>query len=272
MQTIKLSSGYEIPVLGLGTWQLKGDICRRAVKNAIELGYRHIDTAWIYDNQDDVGEGIKKSGAERGKLFITSKVWTDNLRYDDVLEQCDETLQQLQLSYLDLYLIHWPDKDVDLKETFSAFKKLVDDKKVRSIGVSNFNIARIKEAKMKSEIPISVNQVEYHPYLNQEKLLKTCKENKIIVTAYSPLARGKILDDPILTKIANEVDKKSGQISLRWLIQKGLVVIPKASSEEHIKENMEIFDFKLSERQMDEINGIQIKRRLVNPGFSEFED
>ena len=169
-------------------------------------------------------------------------------------------------------MIHWPDKDVDLKETFSAFKKLVDDKKVRSIGVSNFNIARIKEAKMKSEIPISVNQVEYHPYLNQEKLLKTCKENKIIVTAYSPLARGKILDDPILTKIANEVDKKSGQISLRWLIQKGLVVIPKASSEEHIKENMEIFDFKLSERQMDEINGIQIKRRLVNPGFSEFED
>ena len=272
MQTANLSSGYEMPVLGLGTWQLTGNKCKSSVKKALELGYRHIDTAWIYENQEEVGEAIKESEIKREKLFITSKVWTDNLRYNEVLEQCDETLQQLQLSYLDLYLIHWPNKDVDLKGTFRAFKKLVDDKKVRSIGVSNFNIARIKEAKMKSEIPISVNQVEYHPYLNQEKLLKTCRENKIIVTAYSPLARGKVLDDPILTKIANEVDKKPGQISLRWLIQKGLVVIPKASSEEHIKEDMEIFNFKLSERQMDEINGIQIKRRLVNPGFSEFED
>ena len=209
---------------------------------------------------------------ERKKLFITSKVWTDNLRYEEVLEQCGETLQQLQLGYLDLYLIHWPNSNVDLKETFRAFKKLVEDKKVRSIGVSNFNITRVKEAKIKSEVPIAVNQVEYHPYLNQENLLKVCKENKIILTAYSPLARGRILDDPILIKIANEVDKKPSQVALRWLIQKGIIVIPKASSEKHLKENMEIFDFKLSEEQMDEINGIQIRIRLVNPGISEFED
>ncbi len=271
MQTIKLSSGYEIPILGLGTWQLTGRKCKEAVNEAIELGYRHIDTAWIYDNQEEVGAGIEDSKVKREKLFITSKVWTENLRYEDVLEQCEETLTQLGLNYLDLYLIHWPNKNIPLEETFRAFKRLIAEKKVKSIGVSNFNISRVKEAKAKSEIPISVNQVEYHPYLNQENLLEECKRNKIALTAYSPLARGKILDDPILIKIANEVDKNPGQVALRWLIQKGIIVIPKASSENHLRENMEIFDFKLSNQQMDEIEGIQIKKRLVNPKFSEFD-
>ena len=169
-----------------------------------------------------------------------------------------------------MYLIHWPNKKISLEETFRAFKKLVENKKIKSIGISNFNIERVQEAVKKSSIPISINQVEYHPYLNQESLLKVCKENKIILTAYSPLARGEILDDPILIKIANETDKKTNQVALRWLIQKEIIVIPKASSEEHIKENMEIFNFSLNEEQMEEINGIQIKRRLVNPRFSEF--
>ena len=271
MQTIKLSSGYEIPILGLGTWQLTGKKCKESVKKAIHLGYRHIDTAWIYDNQEEVGKGIRESGIARKKLFITSKVWTDNLEYESVLEQCEETLSQLNLDYLDLYLIHWPNINIPLEETFRAFKKLVDEEKVKSIGISNFNTERVKEATEKSKVPISVNQVEYHPYLNQENLLKICKENKIILIAYSPLARGKILDDPILIKIANEVDKKPSQVALRWLIQKNIVVIPKASSEDHLRENMEIFDFELSREQMEEINGIQIKRRLVNPGFSEFD-
>ncbi len=272
MQRIKLSSGYEIPILGLGTWQLTGKKCREAVKKAIQLGYRHIDTAWIYDNQEEVGKGIIESGIERKKLFITSKAWTDNLKYESVLEQCEETLSQLNLNYLDLYLIHWPNRNIPLEETFRAFKKLVDDGKVKSIGISNFNTERVKEAVEKSKVPISVNQVEYHPYLNQENLLKECKRNRIVLTAYSPLGRGKILDDPILIKVANEVDKKPSQVALRWLIQKNIIVIPKASSENHLRENMEIFDFELSKEQMDEINGIQIKRRLINPRFSEFED
>ena len=272
MQTIKLSSGYEIPILGLGTWQLTGKKCREAVKNAIELGYNHIDTAWIYDNQEEVGKAIKESKIKRENLFVTSKVWTENLKYEEVLEQCKETLEQLGLDYLDLYLIHWPNRDIPLEETFRAFKKLVDEKKVRSIGISNFNNARVREAKEKSKIPISINQVEYHPYLNQESLLEECKRNKITLTAYSPLARGKILDDPILIKIANETDRKPGQVALRWLIQKGIIVIPKASSEIHLKENMKIFDFELDKEQMNEINEIQVRRRLVNPAFSEFED
>ena len=271
MKTVKLASGFEMPVLGLGTWQLTGRKCREAVKKAIELGYRHIDTAWIYDNQEKIGEAIEESKIKREKLFITSKVWTDNLKYEDVLEQCEETLSQLKLNYLDLYLIHWPSKNIPLEETFRAFKKLVDDKKVRSIGISNFNIERVKEAVKKSKIPISVNQVEYHAYLNQENLLNECRKNKISLTAYSPLGRGKLLDDPILIKVANEVDKKPSQVALRWLIQKNIIVIPKASSENHLKENMEIFDFKLSEEQMNEINNIQVRKRLVNPGFSEFD-
>ncbi len=272
MQTIKLISGYEIPVLGLGTWQLTGKKCKESVKKAIELGYRHIDTAWIYDNQEEVGEGIKESGIKREKLFVTSKVWTDNLKYNEVLKQCEETLNQLKLNYLDLYLIHWPNKNIPLEETFRAFKELTEKGKVKSIGISNFNIERVREAKEKSKIPISINQVEYHPYLNQETLLEECKKNKITLTAYSPLARGKIFDDPILIKIATETDKKPGQVALRWLIQKGIIVIPKASSETHLKENMEIFDFKLSKEQMEDIDDIQIRRRLVNPAFSEFED
>lgn len=272
MKTVKLASGYSIPVLGLGTWQLTGKKCRETVKKAIEFGYKHIDTAWIYDNQEKIGEAIEESKIKREELFMTSKAWTDNLRYEDVLQQCDETLDQLKVNYLDLYLIHWPNKNIPLEETLHALKKLVDEKKIRSIGISNFNIARVKEAKEKSKIPISVNQVEYHPYLNQENLLKVCMENKIALTAYSPLARKKILDDPILIKVANEVDKKPSQVALRWLIQKNIIVIPKASSEDHLKENMEIFDFELSKEQMDEINDIQIRKRLVNPGFSEFED
>ncbi len=272
MQTIKLASGYEMPVLGLGTWQLTGRRCKEAVKKAVELGYRHIDTAWIYDNQEDVGNAIKESWIKREKLFITSKVWTDNLRYEDVLEQCKETLNQLKLDYLDLYLIHWPNSDVPLEETFRAFKKLVNDKKVRSIGVSNFNIARVREAKEKSEIPVSVNQVEYHPYLNQESLLEECKKNKITLTAYSPLARGNIINDKVLKAAAEKYNKTTSQVALRWLLQKNIIAIPKASSEDHLKENLNIFDFELEKEEIEKINKINIRKRLVNPGFSEFED
>ena len=238
MQTVKLSSGYEMPILGLGTWQLTGKKCKEAVKKAIELGYRHIDTAWIYENQEEIGDAIKESKIKREKLFVTSKVWTDNLKYNEVLEQCDETLSQLKLNYLDLYLIHWPNRDVPLEETFRALKRLVNDKKVRSIGISNFNIGRVKEAKEKSEIPVSVNQVKYHPYLNQESLLEECRKNKIALTAYSPLARGKIANDKTLKDIAEKHNKTVSQISLRWLLQKNIIVIPKASSEKHLRENM----------------------------------
>lgn len=269
MQSIKLPNG-EIPILGLGTWQLQGRKCKEAVLDAIKLGYRHIDTAWVYDNQEEIGQAIKESKVAREKIFITSKVWRDNLHYLDVLEQCQETLEQLQLEYLDLYLIHWPDAHIPMRETFKALHELQQQGKIRNIGVSNFTIQHLEEAKKHSR-KIAVNQVEYHPYLNQQELLEYCHKQKIKVTAYSPLGRGKILHDKTLTTIAHAHQKSSAQVCLRWLLQKGMVVIPKASSEHHLKTNMEIFDFSLTEKETQLINTIAANERLVNPGFAEFD-
>ena len=272
MKSIKLSSNYAMPILGLGTWQLQGKSCADSVKTAIQLGYTHIDTADAYENHAEVGKGIKESKVQRSKLFITTKVWTTELYYRDVIKNTQRFLEELRTDYIDLLLIHWPNKEIPMEEPFKAFKELIEAKKVRSIGVSNFTISHIKEAKKVSKIPITVNQVEYHPYLNQEDLLKYCKENKIIVTAYSPLARGRILEDSTLKEIAKTYNKTISQIVLRWLIQKGLIVIPKASSESHIKENLEIFDFELKKEDMNKINSLNKNKRFVNPRFAEFNN
>ena len=270
MQKLKLKSGNEIPILGLGTWQLSGKDCKEAVKKAIKLGYTHIDTALIYENQEEIGEALKEIKVDRAKLFITSKVWRDNLDYHGVLGQCDEVLYELGVDYVDLLLIHWPNSLMPMGETFKAFKELISEGKVKQIGVSNFTINHLKKAMEVSEVPITVNQVEYHPYLNQEELLNFCKKNNIILTAYSPLARGEVFKDNLLKEIAEKYNKSAAQVTLRWLIQKGIVVIPKSKNEKKIKENKEIFDFKLKREDVDKINNIKIKKRLVNPAFSEF--
>jgi len=270
--TIKLNSGNKMPVLGLGTWQMQGNRCKEAVKTAIEMGYTHIDTAWIYENQKEIGQALKEINANRTKLFITSKVWRTALSYDDLLAQCEETLKDLRTSYLDLYLVHWPNPEVPIKDTMRALKKLNDDGKVKNVGVSNFNIRLLKEALRNTRVPISVNQVEYHAHLNQENLLKFCMDNDIVVTAYSPLARGSLLKDQVISSIAKKHKKTNSQVALRWLLQKGLVVIPKASSGEHIKANMDIFNWSLGEEDMGKINSIGKKERLIDPGFADFDD
>jgi len=271
MKSLTLPSGHEMPLLGLGTWQLTGIKCREAVKQALALGYRHIDTAWVYDNHEEVGKAIKESKLSRDKLFITSKVWRDNLHYNDVLVQCTQALKQLKTDYLDLYLIHWPNKNIPMQETFEALHELLQQGKILNIGVSNFTIAHLENA-LKLSKKIAVNQVEFHPYLNQEELLNYCTKNKIKLTAYSPLGRGQILSDKTLTALAKAHNKSPAQVCLRWLIQKGLIVIPKASSSHHLKTNMEIFDFKLSAKETKAIDSIGIKRRFVNPGFNEFDE
>ena len=268
MDKIKLKSGFDMPVVGLGTWQNKGEECREAVKKAIELGYRHIDTAWVYENQKEVGEGIKESNVGREGLFITSKVWYSNLKYEEVLEQCEETLKELDLEYLDLYLIHWPNENISMEDTFRALNELVDKGKVKSIGVSNFTIDHLRKAMEFSKI--SVNQVEYHPYLNQEELLKFCKENEVVITAYSPLGHGEVLSDKVLKKIAENKGKEVAQIVLKWLVQKGMIVIPKARGEDHLKDNFEIFDFELNDKEMEKINNLDKGLRTCNPSFAEF--
>jgi diketogulonate reductase-like aldo/keto reductase len=245
MQFAKLNSGADMPMLGIGTWTLKGSKCRESVRKALEVGYRHIDTAEAYENQKQIALAIKDGDVDRDEIFITSKVWKTNLRYGDVMTACDKTLQELQTNYLDLYLIHWPNEDIPMKETFEALTKLKSDGKVRDIGVSNFTIPHIQEAKSVSETPISVNQVVCNPYNNQDDLLNYCRDNNTVITAYSPFGRGDLFTDERLRKIAGGYEKSLAQIILRWLTQKGIVVIPRSSSEDHLKANLDIFDWKL---------------------------
>ena len=234
-----------MPMVGIGTWTLKGDRCRESVRKALEVGYRHIDTAEAYENQKQIALAIEDSDVDRKELFITSKVWKTNLRYDDVLTACDNTLQELQTDYLDLYLIHWPNEDIPMKETFEALTKLKDDGKIKDIGVSNFTISHIKEAKSVSKSPISVDQVVYNPYNNQDDLLNYCRDNNIVITAYSPFGHGDLFTDERIKKIAEGYEKSLSQIILRWLTEKDIVVIPRSSSEEHLRANLDVFDWRL---------------------------
>ncbi len=272
MEFVKLNNGTLMPCIGLGTWQLNGSRCIEIVKKALEFGYRHIDTAEIYMNELEIGRAIKNF--DRKKLFITSKVWIENLTYYGVLASCEQSLSRLETGYLDQYLIHWPNKSADMNEAIKAFKALYDSGKIRSFGVSNFSINNLKETiKIANtlKIPVSANQVEFHPFLYQKELLDFCNKNSIIVTAYSPLARGNIDSYPILNEIAKKYNKTSSQISLRWLLEKNIVVIPKSSSELHLKENLDL-NFRLDKKDIHRIDNIKKQVRLVNPLFAEFDD
>jgi diketogulonate reductase-like aldo/keto reductase len=254
MERFALKDGNSIPALGLGTWQLTGEICVRVVRRALELGYVHIDTAEIYGNQREIGRAIK--GFPRSELFLTSKVWTNHLWYEEVLEACDRTLEELGTDYIDLYLIHWPNDEVPLKETLKAMRKLKEKGKVRSVGVSNFDVGHLEEALVVEERLVVVNQIEFHPYLYPKEVHEFCKRRGIVVTAYSPLGRGRVLQDEKIRRIARKLGRTPAQICLRWAIQKGAVVIPKASSAEHLKENLEVFGWELSEEDMADLDSL----------------
>ncbi|NGX62688.1 MAG: 2,5-diketo-D-gluconic acid reductase A [Candidatus Anoxychlamydiales bacterium] len=271
MRFKKLNDGNEIPMIGIGTWQLtEQEIGINALKYALKIGYTHIDTADIYGNQDIVKEAIK--GKNREKLYITSKLWREFLDPKLVESECDKALMELDLDYLDLYLVHWPDRTKPLAEISYEMSKLKEKGKLKSFGVSNYTINHLQEL-LDQGIKVAINQVEFHPFLNQSSLLDFCNRHSISVTAYSPLARRKVFHDPDIKQISKKYSKTGGQIALRWLIQKDIVVIPKASSEKHIKDNFEIFDFELSISDMqkiDEIGKIRPKR-LINPEFGDFE-
>lgn len=266
---MELPSGLMIPTLGLGTWDLRGKEGLRAISAALAMGYRHIDTAEMYENHEIVGEAI--ADFERAELFITSKVDSPHLHYDDVLAVCDATLLELGTDYLDLFLIHWPNPDVPMPQTFDALQHLVERGKVRDIGVSNFQPHRMRQALKISPHPIANNQVELHPYLWQDELVGLCHENGVTVTAYAPLARTKILQDDTVRMIADKHDVTPGQVSLRWLLQKGCIVIPRSSSEEHLQENMDVFGWSLSRVDIQAIDDITHEERIINPSFEEFE-
>jgi 2,5-diketo-D-gluconate reductase B len=257
-----LLSGYRIPALGLGTWQLVGSACERIVAAAVELGYRHIDTAELYDNEREIARAIR--GVDRGSLFLTSKVSSENLRMDDAVDACSRSLDRLRTDYLDLYLIHWPNAEIPIGETMDAMQTLVGRGMVRSIGASNFDVARLREAISASAVPICNDQVEYHPYRPRRDIPEFCRQHDITLTAYSPLARGAALRDPVLTRIGGAHGKSPAQVSLRWLLQKGAVIVPKAGSVQHLRANMDLDGWELSLEEMQEIDRIGVEAKVVD--------
>lgn len=249
MNVIELH-GAKVPVIGLGTWDLRGEEAYRAVLCALSLGYRHIDTAEFYENEREIGKAIRDSGIPRDAIFLTTKVWYTHLRFHDLIRSCEESLKRLGTDYVDLYLIHWPSETVPLEESLEAMEKLREEGKTRFIGVSNFDTPLLDKACHIARSPILTDQVEYHPYLSQQPLLEYCQKHRIILTAYSPLARGRLSRDPLLVDIAKKYQKTVAQVVLRWLIEQDMVVaIPKAKDENHQRENLEIFDFSLTEEE-----------------------
>jgi 2,5-diketo-D-gluconate reductase B len=243
----------QIPIIGFGTWRLYGKNCIDAVHSALDLGYRHLDTAHIYENEKEVGEGIKNSGVARKEIFVTTKVAPPNLSPSAIRKSADLSLQKLGTDYIDLFLIHWPSAKMDLKACLETMMQLKEDSKIKHIGVSNFSPTLFQRSIDTADV--ICNQLEFTPYVPEFENLKIAKENGTMITAYSPLDKGRISHDTTLTEIGKSYNKTPAQISLRWLIQLGNVsVIPKASSEKHQKENLEIFDFELREEDMKRIS------------------
>jgi diketogulonate reductase-like aldo/keto reductase len=251
-----LNNGVEIPRLGLGVYQTpSGDTTFRAVRYALKIGYRHIDTAWLYGNEGDVGRAVLEGGIRREEVFITTKVWNTDQGYASTLTACERSLRRLGLSYVDLYLIHWPVQGMS-KDTWKAMTQLLKEGKARAIGVSNYEILHLQEILQNFDVVPSINQVEFHPFLYQQELLQFCKSNSIQLEAYSPLTRGEKLYHPALIGLAKKYGKTSAQILIRWSLQHDLVVIPKSIHENRIKENSEVFDFQLEEEEMNLLNSL----------------
>ncbi|WEL23390.1 aldo/keto reductase [Candidatus Nanohalovita haloferacivicina] len=260
----------KIPDLGLGTWQnTNSEECTDAVKTALNMGYKHIDTAQAYDNEEHVGKGLEEADVDRDDYFLASKVWISNLSREDVVTTTEESLEKLGVDSVDLMYIHWPSGQYDPETTFEGFQQLVEEDKIKNIGISNFTPAQVDEAMEIAGEHIIANQVEMHPLLQQEELLEKCREHDITLVAYSPLARGKVFDIPELQEIAEKHDASEAQVSLAWLMQKdGVVAIPKATSEQHIRDNFEAQELELEEEDIEKIESIDREERLVDPGFA----
>lgn len=248
----------QIPALGFGTFTLPPEDCHRMVKAALREGYRHIDTAQAYENEQAVGEGIRDSGIGRDEIWLTTKVWVSNFRDGDLQRSVDDSLQRLAVDHVDLLLLHWPNRDVDLAETLDALAAVKRAGKTRHVGISNFTVDLIREAVRASSEPLVTNQVEYHPFLNQDPVLNAVRAEGMALTAYSPVAQGKVTGNETLKRIGRDHGKSEVQVALRWLVQQdGVCAIPRTRSEEHAKGNLEIFDFELSPEEMAAIKGLQ---------------
>ncbi len=251
---ITLNNGVEIPQLGFGVFQIDPDETKDATLAAIEVGYRHIDTAQMYGNEKQVGEAVRASGVDRGELFVTSKLNNNKHAYDDALAAFDQTLADLDIDYVDLFLVHWPLPTVgDYTETWKAMEKMYESGKVRAIGVSNFQPTHLNRLANETTITPAVNQVEVHPYLTNEEIRAYDQEHGIATEAWSPIAQGKVLDDPTIVRIAEAHGKSPAQVTLRWHLQRGDIVFPKSVTRARVEENFDVFDFELSGTDLTDI-------------------
>lgn len=266
MQNFVSANGARIPALGYGTFRLPGPDTLRMVPHVLKLGFRHIDTAQIYGNEAEVGEGIERSGVKRADIFLTTKVWVDKYGRDALVASVDESLRKLRTDYVDLLLLHWP-AGHSLPEPVAALNEVVKAGKVRHIGVSNFNTALMKEAIALSEAPLVTNQIEYHPYLDQGTVIRAARAAGLCVTAYYAMADGKVFTDPVLKEIAAAHGRSVAQIVLRWVIQQdGLVALSKTAGEARAAENFAVFDFALSADEMAAIHALaRPDGRNLNP-------
>ncbi|MDR2010009.1 MAG: aldo/keto reductase [Bacteroidales bacterium] len=257
----KLVNGTEIPMLGFGTWQIENEKSAiNSVKYALQIGYRHIDTAAAYNNEQYIAMGIKESGITRDEIFLTSKLWNSDQGYESTLKAFEKSLKKLDTDYLDLYLIHWP-KGMKSIESWKAMEKLYSEGAIKAIGVSNFLQHHLEDFMANIEILPMVDQLEFHPYLVQPELLNFCKKHHIQYEAWSPLMRGEIMEIESLKKIAKKHERSIAQIVLRWDIQMGVVTIPKSEHQDRIRENFQIFDFELTEEEMKIITGLDRGKR-----------
>lgn len=245
--------GVDIPALGFGTWPMKGDACRTAVEHALDTGYRHIDTAQMYNNEEAVGQAIAESDVPREDIFLVTKILRRNLAHDDVLRSVERSAQRVGTA-IDLLLIHAPSRTVPIDESISAMNELQERGLVEHIGVSNFSVEQLRQASATSKKPILTNQVAYHPFKEQSEILECCIENGVVLTAYSPLGKGRVTGNEVLETIGAQHGKTAAQVALRWLLQQEMVAaIPKASNPTHIEENFDVFDFELTDEEMERI-------------------
>lgn len=260
--TRKLANGIEMPIFGLGVYKMTDpQETIEAITKALQVGYRAIDTASLYDNEEQVGEAIRHSGVPRESIFVTTKVWNSDQGFDNTLRAFEVSLKKLNMDYVDLYLTHWP-VEGKYAETYRAIERLYDEKLIRVPGVSNHHERHIEEVLKAAQTPPMVNQIEAHPYLSQEPLRAFCKERNIAVTAWSPLGRGGVLQDEVILEISGKYGKSPAQVVLRWHVQNDILVIPKSVTPSRIEENANIFDFELTADDMNALNGLNRNHRF----------
>jgi 2,5-diketo-D-gluconate reductase A len=259
---VTLNNGVEIPQLGFGVFQIPPPETKAATLSALEVGYRHIDTAEMYGNEAGVGEAVRESGLDRSEVFVTSKLNNSYHAYDDAIEAFDQTMDVLGLDYLDLFLVHWPLPAVgDFVETWRAMEKIYSDERCRAIGVSNFQVAHLERLAAECDIVPAVNQIEVHPYLTNEAVRGYNREHGIATEAWSPIAQGGVLDDPTIVAIAERIDRTPAQVTLRWHIQRGDIVFPKSVTRSRVEDNFRLFDFELTEQDLAAIGGLNRDER-----------